>query len=192
MAEPEDDFAHWFEPRKLFAEGYPRRVSSALRIFPDLAFEIQRIIVTLKPRRALEVGPGDRPLIGSVRGAVFLDLVPRFLKRIDAGLRVLGDAREAPFKAGSFDLVVAADLFTHIPPAERALALDELLRLAPRVLLFNPEAGTPEVKASPVSTEELEQVLRDEGLEVERRDFVANAPGGLYRMALLYAEREKK
>jgi hypothetical protein len=184
-----DAFDHWFEPAKLFADGYPKRVSSALKVFPDLAFELQRIIVQIAPRRALEVGPGDRPVIGSVRGAFYLDVVPRFLKRIDAGRRVVGDVREAPFKRGSFDLVVAADLLTHIVPRERVLALGQLLLLAPRILIFNPEAGTPEVRTSPVSTDEIVQHLEDEGFELERRDFVAPAPGGVYRMVLLYGTR---
>src|SRR6185436_19070574 len=77
-------FTDWFEPARFFAEGYPKGVTSALRVFP-------------------EIGPGDRPLIGSVRGAVYLDLLPRFLRRAE-GRGVVGDLREAPFKAGSFDL----------------------------------------------------------------------------------------
>jgi hypothetical protein len=183
-----DSFEHWFDPKKLFADGYPKRVSSALRVFPQIAFDIQRIIIGINPKRALEVGPGDRPVITGIRGAVYLDLVPRFLKKVE-GKRVVGDARDAPFKPGSFDLVVASDLFTHIPPKERTLALAELMTLAPKILIFNPESGTPEVKMSPVSSDELVQILEDEGLEVERRDFVAHAPKGLYRMVLLYGEK---
>jgi hypothetical protein len=205
-------FEHWFEPRRLFAEGYPKGVTSALKALPDLAWEIQRIVVGINPRRALEVGPGDRPVIGSVRGAFYLDLVPRFLARLD-GRKVIGDAREAPFKPGSFDLVVASDLFTHVPPKERALALAELTALAPRVLIFNPAEGTPEVKASPVATDEIIAALEDEGFEVERRDFAARVTevargatgsegNGLpptegrreftYRMALVYGARPEK
>lgn len=186
-----DAFEHWFDPPRLFAGGaYPKRVSSALKMFPDLHFEIQRIIVGIAPRRALEIGPGDRPLIGSVRGPVYLDLVPGFLGRLE-GRRVQGDVREAPFRDAAFDLVVAADLLTHIPPRDRSLALSEVLRLAPRVLLFNPEAGTPEVRMSPVPTEMIVETLEDEGLEVERRDFAARAPvgAGVYRMVLLCGAR---
>src|SRR4051812_28681482 len=151
--------------------------------------ELQRIVVGINPKRALEVGPGDRPVIGGVAGAYYLDIVPRFLARLD-GRKVVGDARELPFKPGSFDLVVASDLFTHIPPKERTLALSELLAVAPRILIFNPAEGTKEVLASPVPTADLVSMLEDEGLEVERRDFEARLPVGIYSMALLYAERK--
>ncbi|HVY60304.1 MAG TPA: class I SAM-dependent methyltransferase [Planctomycetota bacterium] len=190
MPPAKPQFEHWFDPKRLFAEGYPKGVTSALKVFPDLAFEIQRIIVGINPRRALEVGPGDRPVIGSVRGAFYLDVVPRFLAALE-GKKVLGDAREVPFRPGSFDLVVASDLFTHIPPKERTLALEELLSLAPRILIFNPAEGTKEVLASPVPTADLVAMLEDEGLEVERRDFAARLPTGVYSMALLYGEKKK-
>lgn len=186
-----DPFQDWFAPAKLFQGGqYPKRVSSALKIFPDLRFEIQRIVVSIAPRRALEIGPGDRPLISAVRGAVYLDIVSGFLGRLE-GRRVRGDVREAPFRDDAFDLVVASDLLTHIPPPERALAVSEILRLAPRALFFNPEAGTPEVKSSPVSTPMIVETLEDEGFDVERRDFVAPVTkGAAYRMVLLFGSRK--
>ncbi len=179
--------AHWFDARRLFAGGrYPEAVSSALKVLPELLDEIRRVIGKLAPRRALEVGPGDRPAMPASRTAVYLDLVPEFL----AGRRgVQGDLRRAPFRSDAFDLVVANDVFTHIVPAERPAALAELARLGRRVLIFNPEPGTPGIEGSSVPTDDLVSVLTAAGMVVETRSFVAHAASGPYTMAILTARR---
>ncbi len=184
---PGDTFELWFDPARLFAEGrYPPRVTSALRVFPQVEDALRAMVAEAAPRRALEVGPGDRPVIDRVPERVYLDVVAGFLRGKE-GARVLGDLRRAPFRTAAFDLAVANDVFTHIPPAERAGAVRELVRLAPRVLIFNPEPGTPEVKCSPVATEELLAPLYEAGLQVELREFVATTPRGRYRMTAIAA-----
>jgi hypothetical protein len=117
---------------------------------------------------------------------VYLDVVPGFLCGKKGG-RVVGDLRQAPFRRAAFDLVVANDVFTHIAPAERPVALREISRLAPRILIFNPEPGTPEVKSSPVSSAELYEPLERAGFHVEVREFVAHTEGGRYRMSVISA-----
>jgi hypothetical protein len=180
-------FDFWFEPRRLFAGGaYPARITTALRIFPQIEEAIRGMVAEIAPRRALEVGPGDRPVIEGVARAVYLDLVAGFLKD-RAGGRVIGDLRLAPFRTAAFDLAVANDVLTHIPPGERPLALRELARLAPQILIFNPEAGTPEVRCSPVSVGEILRPLHEAGRACRLREFVARTPRGAYRMTVIAA-----
>lgn len=187
---PADLSGAWFDARRLFQGGrYPETISSALRVFPNLLEEVRRAIAAIAPRRALEVGPGDCAAIeGLVPRPVYLDLVAGFL-RGKAGGRVLGDLRRAPFSTGAFDLVVANDVFTHIPPAERPGAVAEIARLAPRALIFNPEPGTPEVAGSPVPTGALVDALAQAGLTSTTRRFVAHAAAGPYHMAIVSARR---
>jgi hypothetical protein len=50
--------------------------------------------------------------------------------------RVRADARHLPFADRSFDLVVAVDLMEHVPPADRAQVVEELLRVSRRRLIL--------------------------------------------------------
>lgn len=179
----------WFDARRLFGEGvYPEPISSALRVFPAILDEIRCRVAALAPRRALEVGPGDAPALVAVRGAVYLDLVPGFLR--GRARAVVGDVRRAPFRSDAFDLVVANDVFTHIPGPERAGALEELVRLAPRLLIFNPEPGTPEVPGSESPSGPLVAALEQAGHVVDERCFVARLERErAYGMALIEARR---
>ncbi len=189
------DPTRWFRPDRLFEGGYPAGISSALRSLAAVRAAVLDEVARAAPRRALEVGPGDAPLLADVAGAVYLDVVARFLAAV-RGPRVLGDVRRAPFRDATFDLVVASDVFTHIPPDERAGAVGELVRVARRVLIFNPEPGTLGVPGSPVPSDDLEAALGALGLAVRRRDFAARVeereggpPGGRYTMSILVAER---
>src|SRR5512143_1165398 len=104
MGEIERD---WFEPGRLFDEGYPAGLTSALRALPQVRAAVRDAIRALAPATLLEIGPGDAPVADGLAGATFMDIAPRFLAGL-AGLRVVADLFRAPFLPGTFDLVVAS------------------------------------------------------------------------------------
>jgi SAM-dependent methyltransferase len=55
--------------------------------------------------------------------------------------RVVGDVRSLPFADGSFDVVVAVDVLEHVAPADRAVALREMTRVARRRVVVAAPAG---------------------------------------------------
>jgi hypothetical protein len=181
-------FEHWFDPPAFYAEGYPPKISSALKVHPEIRATLQSLVVRINPGRALEIGPGDRPVIGSVRRAVYVDLVPRFLKPLE-GMRVVADARRLPFRPNSFDLVVLADVLTHVPPPERDHVLRQALPLAPRIVIVNPFDAAPQVEGSEVSTVAILGLLRREKFAVDRGDYVVPRPEGSFRVAVMDAKR---
>jgi SAM-dependent methyltransferase len=185
----------WFDPARLFDEGYPDGLTSALRAMPKLRRTIVDEVVGLSPRRALEVGPGDVPIIAGVWSPIFVDLAPRFLGD-QIGRAARADVRALPFADSAFDVVVAADVLTHIHPEERPIALGEMARVAKAIVLFNPEPGTHQVETSQVPTQPIVDWMQARGLLVRVRQFVAQIPGfekfdvdGQYSMALIRATR---
>jgi hypothetical protein len=172
--EPAD---RWFDPASLYAEGFTGQATTALRMFPLLRQHLRQLVAEVRPRRALEVGPGDRALISQVPHRVYLDVARTFLEALD-GQRVLGDALACPFGADTFDLVVAADVLTHVPADRRAAALAEFARLAPRVLLFVNAAGAAEVRHSGERIDDTEGALAALGMQVQRDDIPFTFPSG--------------
>ncbi len=194
---PDGGPGDWFDPPRLFAKGYPSGITSALRALPQVRAADAAPLEALSPRRALEVGPGDAPLLegrAAVSAPCYLDHAPGFQRplRRRGGRCVVGDLRRAPFVDDAFDLAVASDVFTHISPAGgRDEAVRELARVARRVIIFNPEPGTAGVPGSAVPTADLVRAIEAAGLTVcKRRDFVAHGtdPSG-YGMSILVAER---
>jgi len=186
---PDPVFEHWFDARRLYQRGVPDAVTTALEAFPRLRAEVEAKIRWFGAERILEVGPGRIPLAPLGPRTVFLDLADAFLRPLSGG-RVVGDLRRAPFRDDAFELGVAADVFTHLAPAARGEALRSLARLAPRIALFNPEPGTPEVPGSQVPTEELTKPLARLGYICRQRDYRAQAPGHPdFTMALVTAVR---
>ncbi|GIW72079.1 MAG: hypothetical protein KatS3mg102_1621 [Planctomycetota bacterium] len=161
-------FGDWFDPRRFYRRGVPRAVQTPLALLPRLREEIRGLIAAIRPRRALEIGPGEQPLLAGVPQPFYLDVALPFLLP-HRGRAVQADARALPWRGGAFDLVLAADVLTHVRPAERERVLAEMARVSPRLLLFNPEPGTPEVPDSAVPSEELVVGLERLGFEVERR-----------------------
>jgi hypothetical protein len=185
MTDESAPHADWFEPGSLFARGYPASLSSSIRDFPELFEELRRTVAGLGAARVLEIGPGDRPLVVEGSFVVYLDAAAAFLRSVRRP--VLGDLRRAPFLDRAFDLVVAADVFTHIPPLDRPGAVAELVRLAPRILIVNPEAGPRSVAGSRASTDAIEAQLADMGLEIDRCDLAAPDPAGDYSIGVILA-----
>ncbi len=184
----------WYDPARLFADGYPEGVTSALRAAPELVVAIRDEVAALHPRLALEVGPGDEPVIAALPG-IYIDIAPRFLAA-HAGRAVRGDVTALPFADRAFDVAVAADVLTHVRPERRTVAVAELARVARSVVLFNPEPGTASVDDSEVPSEPLIATLELAGLHTRVRRFLAWLPwfsgfvkNGEYVMTLTVATR---
>jgi hypothetical protein len=176
----------WFDPRRLFDEGYPPGITSALRALPTVRQAVREELAAAAGGRILEIGPGDAPVADGLPGAVFMDVAPAFLAPL-AGPRVLGDLFDPPFAPRTFDLVVAADVLTHVRPARRAEALARIADLGGDLLLFNPEPGTSTVADSPSPSRPLLAFLEARGYATRARRFVASTPGGDYVMRLVTA-----
>lgn len=184
-------FTHWFDGRKLYRRGVPKAVRTALELLPSLRERLAAEVAALLPRRVLEVGPGRAPIVrgdvvrSEVGWSVVVDIAPVFLSS-HSGPAVQGSVLALPFGDRAFDVVVAADVFTHIAPTDRQLAVRELARVARDVVLFNPERGTPEVAGSAVATSMLEATLRGCGRSVVRRDFrTQGTDGSPYPMSIV-------
>jgi hypothetical protein len=117
-----------------------------------------------------------------------MDVAARFLAGL-AGPRVVGDLFHAPFAPGTFELVVASDVLTHIRPARRREALARIAELGRDIIVFNPEPGTEDIKDSPVPTRLITVFLDEQGYRVESRKFVAMTGIGEYRMRLVFGRR---
>jgi SAM-dependent methyltransferase len=178
----------WFDPRRLFAAGYPAGITSALRALPAVRQAVRDEARALAARRVLEIGPGDAPVADGLPDVVFLDIAPGFLRPL-AGARVVADLFHAPFAPGTFDLVIAADVLTHIRPARRDEALARITELGRHLVLFNPEPGTGDVEGSRSPSQPLLEYLAQHGFSTRARRFVAAAPGGEYPMRLIVARR---
>jgi hypothetical protein len=178
----------WFDPARLFDTGYPEGITSALRALPAVRNTVREEIARFAARRILEIGPGDAPVADGLAGTVFLDVAPIFLRPL-AGPRVQGDLFSAPFAPGTFDLVVASDVLTHIRPGRRPEALARIFELGGDLLVFNPEPGTDKVTDSPSPTRPILDFAAARGLRVETRKFVAMTTTGEYVMRLVAARR---
>jgi len=92
------------------------------------------------PRSILDVGTGTSDLLEVVDGfRVGLDFKIDHLlyQRNRAIHKVVGDAKNLPFRDGSFDAVTSAHFFHHFTPDENAGILGDMLRVARRVVLVN-------------------------------------------------------
>lgn len=178
----------WHNPRKLYAEGFPEGLTTALEVFGALRMRLREIVRELAPDFVLEVGPGTRPVLEPGPGRCFFDVSHWILERL-GGQRVEGDIRRAPFADGMFDLVVASDVITHVRPEEWPLALGEMLRLAPKLLLFNPEPGAQRYLAPPVESRKVVALLRELGARPQAWpvDMLTDR-GGRYRFSLIMVE----
>lgn len=185
----------WFDPKRLFAEGYPEGITSALRALPQMRATVRDTVAALAPRSALEIGPGDTPTLDPGSRQFFADVVPGFLALLRPRA-VLASVLALPFGDDSFDVVLVADILTHVPPADRPRAIAEMMRVAPKLVLFNPEPGTDGEEDSAVPTEPVVAQLASAGWRTDVRRFRAWLPGfqrfvvnGEYLMALVTASR---
>jgi SAM-dependent methyltransferase len=92
-------------------------------------------------RSILDLGAGTADLVGSVDAAlrVALDFKIDHLNyiRTDKVHRVVGDARQLPFRTSSVDAVTSAHFFHHFTPDENVAILRESLRVARHAVVVN-------------------------------------------------------
>ena len=92
------------------------------------------------PRSILDVGTGNSDLLENATGfRVGLDFkIDHLLYQRDRAIhKIVGDARQLPFRDNAFDAVTSAHFFHHFSPDENASILRESLRVAKRVVLVN-------------------------------------------------------
>jgi len=177
----------WYRPGDLYRDGFPDDISSAMRISPTLRDRIREEVATVAHDLILEVGPGDLPATDGLGRVVYLDVARTFLARL-AGARVQADLFAAPFETGTFDVVVAADVLTHIRPGRRREAIETMARLGRNVVLFNPETGAEKVRGSRVASPLIPETLRALGMTVHTREFRVHADVD-YRLMLFTGRR---
>jgi L-ascorbate metabolism protein UlaG (beta-lactamase superfamily) len=176
----------WYDPRRLYERGYPQQLTSALQVLPALRRRLEDIVRTLAPEFVLEIGPGNRP-VARGPGVTYLDVSGALLRQL-AGARVEGSLLAAPFLDDMFDLAIACDVLTHIPAERRPVAMRELCRLAPQLLLFNPEPGGGAV-SPPMPSEDLAALCRESGLDADLWPVTAPGPQGLFHFGIILARR---
>jgi SAM-dependent methyltransferase len=138
----------------------------------EIAFEA---IAEAKPRRVIEVGPGEGELAERMRDELGCDVVA-----IDQSERMVeltrkrgiaarrGDVQDLPFDDGEFDCAVAAWMLYHVPDVQRALG--ELARV------LRPDGRLVAVTNSRDHLSELKELL---GIEEARSTFDAEDAEGL-------------
>jgi len=92
------------------------------------------------PRSILDIGTGNSDLLENATGfRVGLDFkIDHLLYQRDRAIhKIVGDARELPFRDNAFDAVTSAHFFHHFSPDENASILRESMRVAKRVVLVN-------------------------------------------------------
>jgi hypothetical protein len=111
---------------------------------------IAPLIRELGAGTALDVGSGSEGVAGWLGPGWEVTAVDRSFEDAVAppgphggsSRRVTGDVRELPFGDGAFDVVLALDVLEHVPPADRARALREVVRAARRrVIVACPTGG---------------------------------------------------
>jgi hypothetical protein len=187
---------NWFDPRNLYEGGYPRGIISGFSGFEKVRKALLSMIDEIAPKTALEIGPGDAPVLGAVPRRFYMDIALPFLKDLD-GFRIQADLRNLPLR-GHFDLVVLSDVITHIPPRERKRCLLEILGLGERVLIFNGEiigSGDtrldqfPGIDGSAVRTDWIVQTLKEAGRGIWQKGFIFLSRRGFLHKTIILAEK---
>jgi hypothetical protein len=177
----------WYRPDLFYRDGFPEGITSAVRAAPQVRDFIREEIGAVPHDLILEIGPGDLAVADGIGTVVYLDVVRTFLARFP-GPRVQADLFAAPFEPGTFDVVVAADVLTHVRPARRRAAVEAMATLGRNVVLFNPEAGSESVPGSRVISHLIPIALDEMGFTVTTREFVART-GPDWRMLLFTGRR---
>lgn len=109
---------------------------------------VLRLVGEVEGRELLDAGSGSRGIAPWLPGwsvtaidSSFDDYGAASGPRRTAARPVVGDIRAMPFEDGAFDVVLALDVLEHVPPEDRAAALEELARVARRRLIVACPAG---------------------------------------------------
>jgi len=135
-------------PRRLLRSAVFRLSRVAGRVRPDWSPDVawrylpiaRRVRRTIGPRGSiLDVGAGGLGITAYVRNPCVL--VDRTRPMTVGPRLVLADARRLPFGDKSFDAVVQADVIEHIPPAYRQEVLNDIFRVARKLVVIAAPAG---------------------------------------------------
>lgn len=137
--------AHYRE-RQPFETFLKREIAPGIIRRDPRAFEtLQERIGELVPRpekaMALEIGPGDTPVITDIpfHRRIFLELsnvLAKNVQRLPKGTQgshhtIIGDTRKLPFSPDArFSVVVMNEVLTHIHPSERIKVLQRLMEIS--------------------------------------------------------------
>lgn len=136
---------------KLYTENQPFTTfsqNSNARV--ALAKMAQSLIKEPENARALEIGPGNAPILNSVKcmEKIFLDSSHAIANTLKTGKKgdsqfVVGHMRELPFNQKTFfDTIIASEVLTHIIPSERLAVVNELAQRANSLLIVEREKAS--------------------------------------------------
>lgn len=121
-------------------ENDPRIYINRIRNFPSFLYQTNRINETipeikklLKPKsKLLDIACGSGYVLSVLpKGSYGIDINPRHVKAASANAPnakiIEGDIKKTPFKPGFFDLILAMEIFEHIPDGN--LVIDEVWRI---------------------------------------------------------------
>jgi SAM-dependent methyltransferase len=92
--------------------------------------------------RVLEVGCGSWGLAAWHPRLSVIGVDMRFAEaRVANLIPLVADATRLPFPDGAFEAVVSSDMLEHIPPVNRRAAVEELIRVASRILVLGVPVG---------------------------------------------------
>ena len=90
----------------------------------------------------LEVGCGSWGLAAWHPRLSVIGVDMRFAEaRVANLIPLVADATRLPFPDGAFEAVVSSDMLEHIPPVNRRAAVEELIRVASRILVLGVPVG---------------------------------------------------
>lgn len=122
-------------------DGDWRILLGKIRNFPSFLYQTNRITETLpeikkligksEKVKVLDIACGSGYVLSQLDGGVGIDINPRHVaaaqKNAPNAKIIRGDIKNTPFKPNSFDLVLAMEIFEHIPDGERVI--DEVWRI---------------------------------------------------------------
>jgi len=155
------------QPFQTFAR--TRKGSGALRV------RLKKLVGNPAEHSALEIGPGDAPLIHSLgfRHATFLEASPALARQLEEKLQrgrgvfsvLVGDVREHEPQE-SYGVIVLLELLTHLRPSERLQVVRKLAGATDRLMIVDRPRGSVDELAKKILRELKHQNPEDPEQEI--------------------------